>query len=259
MKFTSLPYEEITLSTRVLEVPRATYQRPLNAARVRQIASEFNEHIANEPKVSYRNGHYYVFDGQHTIAARIHRNCGQDLMIRCKVYYDLTERDEALLFAQQTGTSAKLTAGAEMRANIFGGEPEAMAFLLATEAAGVHLDYSQSHRSGHISCIKTALSEFRRVGAEIYTEALKLIMEAWNGSPDSLRAEIVQGMARFVELYHGEYDRKRLISRLRKVDPIVIYREGRAIGNMPSYKKYLYQILNTYNGFSRKNALELKI
>lgn len=259
MKYTNLPYEEITLSTRVLEVPRKTYQRPLNAVRVRQIASEFNERIANEPKVSYRDGHYYVFDGQHTIAARLYRNGGKDLLIRCKAYYDLTEHEEALLFAQQTGTSAKLTAGAEMRANIFGGEPEATAFLLATEAAGVHLDYSQSHRSRHISCIKTAFSEFRRVGAEIYTEALKIIVEAWNGSPDSLRAELVQGMTRFVEVYRDEYDRKRLISRLRKVDPIVIYREGRAIGNMPSYKKYLYQILSVYNGFSRKNALELKI
>lgn len=259
MKYTSLPYEEITLSTKVLEVPRKTYQRPLNAARVRDIAYGFDEHIANEPKVSFRDGHYYVFDGQHTIAARIFLNGGQHLLIRCKVYYDLTERDEALLFAQQTGVSAKLTAGAEMRANIFGGEPEATAFLLATEAAGVRLDYSQSHRSGHISCIKTALSEYRRVGAELYTEALKIIVEVWNGDPDSLRAEIVQGMTRFVELYHDEYNRKRLISRLRKVNPIVIYREGRAIGNMPSYKKYLYQILSVYNGFSRKNALELKI
>lgn len=258
MKKINNAYEVMCLSTGVLEVPRNTYQRNLNPERVRKIAAGFDEHIANEPKVSLRDGHYYVFDGQHTVAARIHRNKGKHLVIRCKVYRGLTEREEALLFAQQTGTSAKLTAGAELRALIYGGDPEATAFLRATERAGLHLEYGPSRGKGRIGCVKTALSEFRRVGADIYTEALTIIRQAWNGAPDSLRAEIIQGVVRFVEVYHDEYDRKRLVSRLHKVDPIVIYREGRAITNMPGYKKYLYQVLNVYNGSSRKNALDLK-
>ena len=74
MKTDELSYREITLNSRQLEVPREAYQRELNTARVHKIAAEFDERIANEPKVSCRNGHYYVFDGQHTIAARKHRN-----------------------------------------------------------------------------------------------------------------------------------------------------------------------------------------
>ena len=76
MKTDELSYREITLNSRQLEVPREAYQRELNTARVHKIAAEFDERIANEPKVSCRNGHYYVFDGQHTIAARKHRNKG---------------------------------------------------------------------------------------------------------------------------------------------------------------------------------------
>lgn len=258
MKTIDRPYEIMLLSSMVLEVPRGTYQRNLNPERVYKIASEFNERIANEPKVSLRDGHFYVFDGQHTIAARIYRNKGKHVMIRCKVFRGLTESEEAILFAQQTGASAKLTAGAELRARIYGGDPEAIQFLRATENAALRLEFSQSRGNQRIACIKTAFAEFRRVGADTYTEALTIIREAWNGTPDSLRAEIVQGVIRFVELYHGEYDRKRLISRLRRIDPIVIYREGKAIGNMLGYKKYLYQVLNSYNGSSRKNALELK-
>ena len=85
MKTDELSYREITLNSRQLEVPREAYQRELNTTRVHKIAAEFDERIANEPKVSCRNGHYYVFDGQHTIAARKHRNKGRDLPIRCKV------------------------------------------------------------------------------------------------------------------------------------------------------------------------------
>ena len=250
--------ETMLLSTRVLEVPRRTYQRELNPERVRKIAAAFDERIANEPKVSFRDGHFYVFDGQHTIAARIFLNKGKPVMIRCKVYRGLTEREEAILFAQQTGTSAKLSAGAKLRALVYGGDPEAIAFLKATEAAGLALDYGQSRGNHRIACIKTALSEFRHVGADVYTEALDLVRQAWGGSPDSLRAEILQGVIRFVAVYHDEYDSKRLVGRLRRFDPLVIYREGSAIGNMPGYKRYLYQVFNIYNGSSRKNALELK-
>ena len=131
---------EITLDSRELTVPRTTYQRTLNEDRVRKIAAEFDERIANEPKVSSRGGRYYVFDGQHTIAARKFLNGGRDLPIRCKVFYGLSERDEALLFAQQTGASASLTAGARFRALVYGGDKEALAFQKVTEAVGLCVD-----------------------------------------------------------------------------------------------------------------------
>ena len=143
-----LVHHEMVINSKFLEVPRSYYQRNLNANRVKRIAAEFDERIANAPKVSYRDGHYYVFDGQHTIAAHklLNNNC--DLNIVCKVYSGLTEQQEALLFAQQTGVSAPLTAGAKMRAKIRGGDPEAIAFLNATNRAGFGLSFAQSHANG---------------------------------------------------------------------------------------------------------------
>ena len=49
-------YKEMTLSTAQIEVPRETYQRKFNARRALKIAADFDERIANEPKVSYRDG-----------------------------------------------------------------------------------------------------------------------------------------------------------------------------------------------------------
>lgn len=66
-------------------------------------------------------------------------------------------------------------------------------------------------------------------------------MDAWGGEPDSLRTEVVQGVIGFVALFHGEYDRKRLVNRFRKTDPLTIYREGRSVGmGLPGSKRYLY-------------------
>lgn len=250
---------EMSINSKKLEIPQHTYQRPLCESRVRRIAAEFDERIANEPKVSLRNGHYYVFDGQHTIAARKRLNNNRDLPIRCKVYVGLTESDEALLFAQQTGASAILTAGSRVRALIHGGDSEAMAFLRATESLGLHLDYTQSNGYKRLACIHTAFTEFKRAGKERYQEGLSIILAAWEGEPNSLRAQNVQGVIRFVDLYQGEFDATRLIRQLRSVDPLTIYREGRAMGvNLTGYKRYLYQVYRIYNGSSQKNALPIK-
>ena len=88
---------------------------------------------------------------------------------------------------------------------------------------------------------------------------MKMILDGWDGDPDSLRAETVTGVCRFVDFYNGEYDLKRMVKRFRTVDPLKIYRDGKAMGdNLPGYKKYLYQILLIYNGASKKAALPMK-
>ena len=84
------PYKEMMINSDKLEVPRSTYQRELVLEEVIDISNHFNECIANEPKVSFRDGRYFVFDGQHTVAARVHRNGGNPLPILCKVYFGLT-------------------------------------------------------------------------------------------------------------------------------------------------------------------------
>lgn len=259
MKRNEMTYTEISINSRFLEIPRAAYQRELNPSRVKKIAAEFDERIANEPKVSKRDGHYYVFDGQHTIAARKLRNKGLDLPILCKVYTGLTAGDEALLFAQQTGESAVLTAGDRMKALIYGGDPVAIGFMKATEGVGLHLDYNQRQGANRIACIGTAFNEFKRVGTDKYKEGLSILVDAWGGEPNSLRSENVQGVIRFVELYHGEYNPSRLVSRLGRIDPLTISREGRALGSsLTGYKRYLYTVYCHYNGGSTKNSLPMK-
>ena len=78
--FAQRPYEEKVINSAFLEIP-AEYQRKLNIPNVEKMSAEFTELIANPPKVSYRDGHYFVFDGQHTIVTRRAMNGGQELPI----------------------------------------------------------------------------------------------------------------------------------------------------------------------------------
>ena len=232
-------YKTIFIPASQLISPRETYQRELVSPRAKEIAGKFDERIANEPKVSYRDGKYYVFDGQHTIGARILVSGNKDVPIKCKVYYGMDEQEEALLFAQQNGVSAPLTAGARMRAKIFG--------------------FDHNRGLDRIGCIKTAFNAYKHIGEERYMEAMKILKAAWNGNPDSFRTENIIAITYFVDRYHDEYCPQRLVTQLQATDPLKIYRDGRAVGvNLTGYKKYLFPLLCIYNENAGKNELPMK-
>ena len=254
--FAQRPYEEKVINSAFLEIP-AEYQRKLNIPNVEKMSAEFTELIANPPKVSYRDGHYFVFDGQHTIVTRRAMNGGQDLPIICKVYEGLTEEEEAMLFSRQTGVSTPLTAGAELRAALVGKDPESLAFVKATESTGLQLGLDSYRAPWKIICIRTAFKEYKAYGADLYKEALTMLAKGWEGDPDSLRSGILQGMVRFVALYQGEYDPDRLVKRLHTVHPMTLVNDEKSLSGTVSYK-YMMLILRTYNGASRRFNLPIK-
>ena len=199
------PYQLSVIHSSKLIYPREIYQRGVERKRVELIARDFNEYIINEPKVSFRNGRYYVMDGQHTIEGCILLNGGEDRPILCKVYTGLTMEQEALLFAEQNGHAAPLSAGIKLRAKVVGGDAPSKAFVAATNRVGLSLNYDSMQLSDYrISCVGTALKLYDQLGEEIYCEALRHIVEAWEGRPDSFRAAVLRGVMYFVQVYKAE-------------------------------------------------------
>ena len=142
------PYQLSVIHSSKLIYLREIYQRGVERKRVELIARDFNEYMVNEPKVSFRNGRYYVMDGQHTIEGCILLNGGEDRPILCKVYTGLTMEQEALLFAEQNGHAAPLSAGIRLRAKVVGGDAPSKAFVAATNRVGLSLNYDSMQLSG---------------------------------------------------------------------------------------------------------------
>ncbi len=240
-----------------LLTPCAEYQRVLRTRKVAEISATFSEYVANEPKVSYRDGRYHVFDGQNTIEARVACNGGRDLPILCKVFHGLSKKDEALLFAVQTGISTDLTAGERLRADIVAEDEDACAFVAATEATGATFALDGIRAEWKIYCIRSAYYIYKNYGSDIYQEALKIIVEAWWGDSDSFLSGILHGVTRFVAMYRDEYSRERLIMRLGSVHPKTITKNARKdTGNIAD--RHMKQILEIYNGSSRSLSLPVK-
>ena len=169
---------EVRYVDSVLLNPCAEYQRLLRMGKVARIAANFSEYIANEPKVSYRDGRYFVFDGQNTIEARKTCNGGRDLPIRCKVFYGHSKEHEALLFAVQTGISSELTAGEQLRAKLVAHEENACDFAAVTENTGVRFALDGIRAPWKIYCIRSAYYIYKSYGAALYREMLSILVDA---------------------------------------------------------------------------------
>ena len=172
----------------------------------------------------------------------------------------MTVEQEALLFAEQNGFSAPLTAGIKLRAKVVGGDAISKAFLAATNRVGLSLNYdSQQLTDYRIGCVGTAFRLYKQMGEPLYCETMRLIVAAWEGKPDSFRASVLKGMMHFVELYHGEFSEERLVRALGSIHPVDIYRIGQDDpAKLRGWKKYVFPIYTAYNGKCRKDALPMK-
>ena len=93
-----------------------TYQRPTDPVRVKKIVETFDPALVNVLKVSVRNGHNYVFDGGHTLAALKMINGSDDFPVLCQIFHGLSYEEEAVLFAKQRGNSKPVGIPYKLRA-----------------------------------------------------------------------------------------------------------------------------------------------
>lgn len=240
-------YEYKFLTSTVLETD-PSYQRRMNAAQVDRIVAEFNPLLVNAVKVSQRDGHFFVFDGAHTLAAlrRIHE--GKPFMVECKVFSGMTYQEEAELFALQTGTSRTVSFDYKLRAKLAAETPKEKAFLEATESAGLHLsDVQRSSMRYVIAAKATAQRIFDNYGADLYTDMLRLIVETWDAVEWSLSKPVLNGCAVFLNVYGDEYKRDRFIRKLAytNADELAAIARRQNVKDQP--RQYAMAILELYN------------
>lgn len=229
MKYSTTSYEYMQVNTRDIFTD-PLYQRGVDAKRVGNIVKEFDPNLVNPPKLSYRDGKYYVFDGQHTISVLKARNKGRDVKVECKVYYGLTRLDEMNLFIKQNGRSKAVLTRDKFRALYKNGDPEITEMVRACESVGFAVTFEDWKDQGNtIIALKTLYNSYMELGSEDFTEVLRLLKDAWNGMPDSLSREFIAGMTLFYKTYKNKYKRPMLVNKLKKLDPAILLREAKSI------------------------------
>lgn len=224
----------------------AKYQRDVNQTRIIRMLAEFDQTLVNPPKLSFRDGKYFVFDGQHTIALLKARNNGLDLPVLCKVYEGMTEEEEAVYFEKQFGIFSAPSTTQKFFSAYNRGEPTIVDIVRIAEAAGFVINFSKGYTHNGIRALRSLYNIYTKFSPAIYMTTLGIIKATWLGEPDSLRREILEGVAIFCHTYEGRYNRMLFIKKLSKITPIKIIREAQ-ISTASGTKKYAQRILSEYN------------
>lgn len=186
-------------------------QREVNQARVDHLASHFDLEQIGTPTVNERDGHFYIIDGQHRIAALKEIGWG-DQQVQCWTYQGLTEEEEAEKFLQLNDTLT-VNAFAKFRVGVRAGRAEECDIDRIVRAQG--LCVSTDKVPGAIAAVGTLRRVYTRAGAGVLARTLGLVRDAYGDS--GMEAAVIDGIGLLCQRYNGDLDIPVAVERLSKV------------------------------------------
>ena len=217
-----------TLSTSQL-TSGLPYQRPVEQKDVDRIIREWNDREITPVVVSFRDGKFNVVDGQHHIEAMRQKAGGRDVIVPCIIHTGMTYEDEAALYARLDRDKKRLTLRQHTKAVVeAGSDAKVMEVKRLTEEVGfVWALKEPTGEPFEIAPIRALLNAYQLLGGEAFARMLSLLAGAWQGTPNSLKASMLSGMALFVKTYETELSDRAFIRRMSIVSPEEIIRLGR--------------------------------
>ena len=217
-----------TLSTSQL-TSGLPYQRTVKQRRVDEIVREWNDRKLTPVVVSFRDGKFNVVDGQNRIAAMRQMAGGGDVIVPCIVHTGMTYEEEADMYAKLDTDKAPLTPRQHTKALVEAGT-DAKITEVKRLAEEVGFTWALTEPTGEpfeIAPIRTLINTYQLLGGEAFTRMLSLLAGAWQGTPNSLKASMLSGMALFIKTYETELHDRAFIRRMSLVSPDEIIRLGR--------------------------------
>lgn len=241
------------------KIKAAAYQRLIKSRKIKKIVEDFDQNLVNVVKVSYRDGVYWDFDGDHTVVSCKEHNNGKDLAIWCKVFYDMTYEDEAYYFAKQNGYSSVPTSNETLRARHETGSDEQLnAYELILRCAGFNIDYTDAPSLDKTPrCHATLYGCFEK-DRDAFIDMIDIIQSVWYGEKDAFNRTLLGGLFRFISEYHRDpnYRLKTLKKKLGDKGLQKVIEACKKTADTGAYK-YARVILKIYNnGLRQSNKLK---
>lgn len=226
----------------IKELSRSTnYQRDISEVFVAEKVRDFDVNLLNVVKVSSRDGKLFILDGQHTATIIMKKSGSEDTLVWCMVYSDLTEQEEARLYALQGGR--RLTLVDKHKANIVAEDKATLDVEEVLDELGLRV--ARATVDGGVCAVKALQDAYMALGKSGLRRVLSVIANTWDGAGISLQSGIINGVRQLYETYGNEIDDMRLIRQLRKTHPANIMREASAYSSL-SKANAAAAILATY-------------
>lgn len=234
----------------------------INRAKINKIKREFDPDQVKPVVVSFRDGKYYVIDGQHTSLAIYELN-GSDggSLIYCDVREGLTYQQEAKLFYDLNTNSQPVSSADKIWALVVAGDSAAVEFYNLIERCG----YTFGRRTGSsIRPIDTCWRIFNSsAGAERIEAILSLIHDTWPDDASAVSTSMVNGLNVLYEHNGDELNRTRFVRTFSAISPKSIIDDARSLYKSMSDRSYTMPVCaylmigRKYNNCLRTNRIRL--
>lgn len=201
-------------------IKMADYQRKPSKRVVDEIINEYNPDRDRPVELSYRDGAYWCFDGQHRVQA--HKLMGKDTVL-AQVHFGLTYEQEAALFAKQHQNERKVSMNDLWNAAVkAGGEyPEVKKIISICNADGFTISATRAPlRANVISCPHVIQKIYNKYGERGLKDVLFVIKTAWPNMSSNTHNELFAGFLKMMDTYNmGDDEWNRLRDRLATITP----------------------------------------
>lgn len=214
-----------TMKVNISNIHMADYQRTPSDSRIRKIMNEYDPHRDRPIEVSYRDGKYWCFDGQHR--TRVHELMGNETIL-AQVHYGLTYHDEAALFAKQHENVQSVNSKDRWNAAVASGmkSPETREIIRMCKEYGFEISTESFKvaRADVFGCVCELQKLYKKHGKNGFVTMLWLI-GAWENNSDCKQRthrEIVAGITKLMDAYHMDnHQWNKLHGKLAKMKPDV--------------------------------------
>jgi hypothetical protein len=190
-------------------------QREFNDMWGEYLEKNFNLDLVGMLTVSYRDGVYWVVDGQHRthgLIAWAKQEFGDEWpewTVHVNCHYSLSERAEAALFLA-FNKRRNLTAYDIFRVGVTADLPIPTDINRVVLSLGLRVE--KSRKPNTVSAVGALDRVYRMGDAVLLSKTLVTIRDAWAGT--GFDSEAMQGVALFINRYEGRFDAERLVKKL---------------------------------------------
>ena len=200
-------------------IKMADYQRKPSDRVIKRIIDEYDPDRDRPVELSYRDGAYWCFDGQHRTQA--HKLMRNDTIL-AQVHFGLSYEQEAALFAKQHQNERAVGIKDLWEAGVKAGDmyPEIQKIIHICNEAGFEISTRPKNKKNTIECIQAIQTLYDRFGEQGLKDVLFVIQTAWKDYPHNTHREIFTGFIKLMDAYEfGDKEWNRLRDRLAKITP----------------------------------------
>ena len=234
-----------------------TYQRVPLKTKINRIVKNFNPDLLGVITCSMREDNTLaIIDGSHRYHALLEMGM-KDASVNALVYFGLSIKDEAHIFALTNKEHTKPTPSQIFKAGIVSGDETSVGIANVVEKVGASFD--EGPGANVIRCIATIRRVYTNAGPSVLAKTLETLKAAYPDNKEMYRDQMISAIGCIYHRYGKKVDQNRLSEVLAKIgNPSLVIAQAQAMmssGQTITFTSLPFLIVSRYNVKLKNNRL----